>query len=78
MAQRSFTHRKRAKIAPSDDRGLSAADVDSLAEELEQLRLFRASLLQPVAVSGTYNVHDRSEKLRLAKRLWIGDYSHGA
>ena len=74
MAQRSFTHRKRAKIAPSDDRGLSAADVDSLAEELEQLRLFRASLLQPVAVSGTYDVHDRSEKLRLAKRLWIGDY----
>jgi len=65
--------RKRAKVAPAEAQS-SADAVDPLAQELEGLRLFRASLLQPVSGFGTFNLLVPGAKLQLARQLWSGDY----
>ena len=66
--------RKRAKVAPAEAES-SADAVDPLAQELEGLRLFRASILQPVSGIGTFNLLVPGAKLQLARQLWSGDYA---
>ena len=48
--------------------------MEAIIEELEDLRLFRHDLLQPVNASGTFDLNQHGEKERLARQLWAGGY----
>lgn len=44
-------------------------------DELERLRLFQRTLLQPITVAGAvYNLQQREQKLQLAKDIWLGGF----
>ena len=74
MSGHRFTHKKRrAQIAPAELTE-DSSEVDVMAQELTQLRLFRDTLLTPLAVTGTFNLQLDAEKQRLARQLWSGDY----
>ena len=46
-----------------------------IMEELEDLRLFRHDLLQPVNASATFDLNSATEKVNLARQLWSGGYT---
>ena len=70
MSAAGFTHRKRrAKVEP-----VAESEVDDVTAELQQLRLFRDQLMQPLETAGGFDLQRHSEKERLARQLWSGDF----
>ena len=72
MSARLGRPKRRCKVGPAPPD--SAEAMDAIIEELEDLRLFRNDLLQPVNASGTFDLNQNGEKERLARQLWAGGY----
>ena len=72
MATRLSRSKRRCKVAPAPPDSEEALGL--IMEELEDLRLFRHNLLQPVNASGTFDLNSATEKVNLARQLWSGGY----
>ena len=73
MATRLSRSKRRCKVAPAPPDSEEALGL--IMEELEDLRLFRHDLLQPVNASGTFDLNSATEKVNLARQLWSGGYT---
>ena len=77
MSGHRFTHKKRrAQIAPAELTE-DSSEVDVMAQELTQLRLFRDALLTPLAVTGTFNLQLDAEKQRLPLARAMAGFPRG-
>ena len=72
MASQLGRGKRRCRVAPGPPDSEEALGL--IMEELEDLRLFRHDLLQPVNASGTFDLNSAAEKVKLATQLWSGGY----